>query len=261
MPCLGITIAINDPNISYASPGAVVLQAQFRPSAGVDAHLRPYDGAGTTGLTAQLGSRTDVRNRLYNFTLSNNHGASNLIFNLTPAEGTAGNLIWGTGGTPTLIAPGGVSFAPQARSYNALQLLLITPQGNNTGALDNLQFHIDGVPEWRTPTSAGFHTGSFTSSNTGLLSPQWIVANSAVNLAQQNWTLSGQIRLGATGGNEGVAFRINGRTVDAALAEVPEPSAYLLMATAAAALYWRRRKLRTAAPQAPSPDDSAQPSA
>jgi hypothetical protein len=258
LPCQGITIAINDPNISYASPSAVVMQAQFRPSAGADAHLSPYDGAGGTGTTAvsaDLGSFANVKNRLYNFTLTNNYAGSNLIFSLTPAAGgTTTNLIWGTGGTPTLVAPDNNSYGPQTRGYNALQLLLVTPQGNNSGTLNNLQFLIDGQAQPETYTSAGFYSGSFTGTNPGPLSPQWIVVNSSFNLAQQNWTLSGQIRLNATGNNEGVAFRINGRSVDAAFAEVPEPSAYLFMATVAGALYWRRRKLSAGTPTRQSPE-------
>lgn len=253
LPCLGITIAINDPNISYASPSAVVMQAQFRPSAGADAHLSPYDGIGspgTTAVTADLGPFASIKNTLYNFTLTNNYAGSNLIFSLTPAAGGATtNLIWGAGGTPTLAAPDGNSYGPQARGYNALELLLVTPQGNNSGTLANLQFLIGGQAQPQTYTSAGFYTGSFTGSNPGLLTPQWIVLNSSFNLAQQNWTLSGQIRLNATGNNEGVAFRINGRSVDAAFAEVPEPSAYIFMATVAGALYWRRRKLSAGTPK------------
>lgn len=258
LPCQGITIALNDPNISYASPSAVVMQAQFRPSAGADAHLSPYDGvggAGTTAVNSNLGTFSSVKNTLYNFTLTNNSAGSSLVFSLTPAVGgTTTNLIWGVGGTPTLTAPDASAYGPQSRRYNALELLLVTPQGNNSGTLDNLQFQIDGQAQPQTYTSAGFYTGSFSGSSPGLLSPQWIVVNSSFNLAQQNWTLSGQIRLNATGNNEGVAFRINGRSVDAAFAEVPEPSAYLFMATVAGALYWRRRKLNAGTPTRQSPE-------
>lgn len=258
LPCLGITIAINDPNISYASPSAVVMQAQFRPSSGADVHLSPYDGvggAGTTAVTADLGTFANVKNTLYNFTLTNNFAGSSLLFSLTPAAGGATtDLIWGTGGTPTLTAPDANAYGPQSRGYNALELLLVTPQGNNSGTLSNLQFLIDGQAQPQTYTSAGFYTGSFSGSNPGLLTPQWIVVNSSFNLAEQNWTLSGQILLSATGNNEGVAFRINGRSVDAASIETPEPSAYLFMATVAGALYWRRRKLSAGTPKRRSPE-------
>lgn len=254
VPAFAITIAINDPTIPIGTVGTPVLQAGYRPSStAVDAYLSPYDGvggAGTTAVTANLGTFTALKGQLWNFTVTNAPG-SNLTLSMTPAAGgTTTNLIWGTGGTPTLTAPGGTSYGPQARPYNALELLLVTPQGNNSGSLLNLSLLIDGMDPFYTPNSAGFVTGSFTNSNPGALTPQWILANSYVDLGQYQWTLSGQIALNATGNNEGVAFRINGRSVEAQFAGTPEPSAYLLMGTVAGALFLlRRRRLSAEKPQ------------
>lgn len=243
MPGFGITIAINDPNTTLGTIGSPVLQAGYRPSStATDVYLSPYDGvggAGTTAVTANLGTFTQLKNALWNFTLTNTPG-SNLTLTVTPGPGNslAGTtLVWGTGGTPTLTAPDGVSYGPQARAYNSLELLLVTPQGNNAGTLSNLSFTTPDM--MLTPGSAGFVNGSFTGSAPGALSPQWIISNG--DLRQRQWTLSGQVALTAQGQNEGVAFRINGRLVESDIVAIPEPSSVFLFTAVIGGLAWRRR--------------------
>ncbi|MCL4793734.1 MAG: hypothetical protein KJZ84_04195 [Bryobacteraceae bacterium] len=90
VPAFAITIAINDPTIPIGTVGAPVLQAGYRPSStAVDAYLSPYDGvggAGTTAVTANLGTFTALKNQLWNFTVTNTPG-SNLTLSMTPAAG------------------------------------------------------------------------------------------------------------------------------------------------------------------------------
>ena len=262
LPVSAITIAINDPNTTLNSLDSTVFQTKYRLSAGnFDFSLSPYAGTGATGSTwvsANAGNVVQLSEQWWAFSLTNVPGSS-LTFSLTPILGNprpAQTLIWGVGGTPTLnVPPDGTPYGPQDRAYNALRIQARASSANSSAQVTDLSFSAAGMTLTPgsaffdmtvTPSTSAAPIPTYPADGLGFLS-QWLVADG--NLAAVNWTLSGRVVLTRTGGGDGeaVRFTIDGLPVSANFPMVvPEPSSWILMAAAAGALLWRKRRALSA---------------
>ena len=191
-----------------------------------------------------MGTVNTLSGQGWAFTLTNTPGSS-LVLTMSPVSPNtlpSQTLTW--------------SYGAQNLNYTALRISLHAGQGQALGALTNLFFTSPGI--LYTPGSAFDPTMTVTNNSTAVPIPgypvdgkgsdsQWLLAN--MNLHSVQWTLSGQVVLTRTSGQgavDGLRFTVDGLPITANFPEgaVPEPSSYLLMAAAAGALYWRRRRAR-----------------
>lgn len=239
-------VAINDPNISLntANPsypnglGSTIFQTKYRLSASnFDLATAPYGGTGTAGTTwiaSNFGNVNQLSDLIWNFTITNNPGAQNLIVTFSRTGSSTVTQTWGTGGTATLTAPDLNNYGPQSRSYNSLRITARSSTSGATAAVSNLSFSATGLAptaasnfrnDTATPTTSGPALSNFPVDPLGFYT-QWIVTDA--NLASLSWTLAGQVVLSRTGGGDGEAVRFTVDGLETLPLENPEPVSALL---------------------------------